>query len=527
MIELKNSKTQYLGKVSGRERYALDAFIGAVQMREAGGEWQDIKPQLVRDADGWHIEGAPYYAEVKDDGSRLFCPDRNERSRYLRIPAPDLLRGLSKNVVQRRAKLDGELLGDRISMPAEWGEIRVGYGNTGMKFEVLFTQAPPPGLFGRESPRILLDVETAGLDIEQLLSAKTGIGIPPPRLTSDIFDADRSRQVKRLNWSYKNGQLELGFDLGDLPFPILLKNTTVDIDVGAMADDCRVFWNGSNWVLGELWFIYFFAGYQDSGSIKNGGGMRFQNIAVPQGATIDTATVIFVCALSNSYTTANTRFTGEDADDAAAFSDLADYQARRGTVVGGANNNNITSAQVDWDNIATWVAGTSYPSPELKSIVQEIVNRTGWASGNDMVIFWDDHDGRSTETNYSYRIAASYDHATYDPPKLHIEYTAGGVTARTSAETDAGTETSLVAATLARGETATGTEDVEGRNLAITEYGTSTDLAVIPGVKSNVSNDGGRGDDVLEALIGTSRASDMKLPGRQGQVNIPSRGVSL
>jgi hypothetical protein len=55
MIEIKNSKTTYLGKASGGDRYALDAFIGAVQMGEPEGLWQDIKPCLVRDADGWHI----------------------------------------------------------------------------------------------------------------------------------------------------------------------------------------------------------------------------------------------------------------------------------------------------------------------------------------------------------------------------------------------------------------------------------------------------------------------------------------
>src|SRR4030042_5761179 len=101
MIELKNSRTTYLGRASGGDKYTLDGFIGAVQMREPGGQWQDIKPCLVRDAGGWHIDNAPYYAEIRDDGSRLFCPVRNERGKYLRLPSIALFSGLPRNILNK------------------------------------------------------------------------------------------------------------------------------------------------------------------------------------------------------------------------------------------------------------------------------------------------------------------------------------------------------------------------------------------------------------------------------------------
>ena len=54
-----------------------------------------------------------------------------------------------------------------------------------------------------------------------------------------------------------------------------------------------------------------------------------------------------------------------------------------------------------------------------------------WASGNDIVIFWEDFENRSSYvsgTNAS-RQATSYDEANYSPgsaPILHLEWTEAG-----------------------------------------------------------------------------------------------------
>lgn len=189
--------------------------------------------------------------------------------------------------------------------------------------------------------------------------------------------------------------------------------------VGASSDDCRVKWTGSAWEIYALNFTYMLAGYTTPTNLKNGGGMRFTGVAIPQGSTIDNAYLTFHCNAGVASSTANTRITGNDVDNAATWSTLADYQARRGTVVGGANNNFITDAQVNWDAIVGWVLGYTYNSPEIKTIIQEIVNRGGWTSGNALALWWDDHDNRST----SYRIGASWDNITYDPPVLTITFT--------------------------------------------------------------------------------------------------------
>ncbi len=53
---------------------------------------------------------------------------------------------------------------------------------------------------------------------------------------------------------------------------------------------------------------------------------------------------------------------------------------------------------MSWDNIPAWTQDTEYQSPDISAIVQEIVNQAGWVSGNHLVLFWDDHEGRSTAT---------------------------------------------------------------------------------------------------------------------------------
>jgi len=193
--------------------------------------------------------------------------------------------------------------------------------------------------------------------------------------------------------------------------------------VGASTDDTKVYWNGSAWAINNT-DGYQMAGYDTSSDAKMGGGMRFLNVTVPSGATVIAAYLIMTCGIARTETTVNSVIIGEDVDDAATFSTIANYQGRRGTIVGGANDNNITTASVTWNNIGSWSVDTEYNSPEIKTIVQEIIDRGGWASGQDMVIFWDDHAGNSTSGAQVRRLAYAYDTSTTYAPKLVITYTA-------------------------------------------------------------------------------------------------------
>jgi hypothetical protein len=144
--------------------------------------------------------------------------------------------------------------------------------------------------------------------------------------------------------------------------------------------------------------------------------MRFTNVTIPPGSVITAAYLTLRARLSESGTACLTRISAEDVDDAPTFADdLAVFITRW---------NARTAARVNWDNIPNWTADTNYNSPEIKTVIQEIVDRAGWASGNDIVIFWEDFEDRSTHAVCNRRSAIPYDLTPANAPILHIEYIA-------------------------------------------------------------------------------------------------------
>jgi len=133
-------------------------------------------------------------------------------------------------------------------------------------------------------------------------------------------------------------------------------------------------------------------------------GLRFQNVQIPQGATITSAYLEFTTDETDSQETIVTIY-GEDSDDAAPFNAWGFYDL---------SSRPLTDASVEW-NIPAWTqVGEQHQSPDIKSIVQEIVNRSGWSSGASMV-FTIDGSGR--------RVAESYEGDADAAPVLHITYT--------------------------------------------------------------------------------------------------------
>jgi type IV pilus assembly protein PilY1 len=156
--------------------------------------------------------------------------------------------------------------------------------------------------------------------------------------------------------------------------------------------------------------------YYNNGDLDLGGwsvaandsivGIRFQNVAIPKGVTIHSAYFEFKANTSNAETT-NLLIEGEAVDDAAPFAAIAnDLKNRIGT-----------TATVSWDNVQAWTAGNSYPSPDITAIVQEIVDRVGWSSGNSMVFRL---KGVGTDDNK--RDIRAHDSSSTTAPRLHVVF---------------------------------------------------------------------------------------------------------
>ena len=203
-----------------------------------------------------------------------------------------------------------------------------------------------------------------------------------------------------------------------LKYPIKV-DPTLDLSVGASNRDISVGYVSDAWAV-NLTATKLQMGYVSATNIKRGGGLYYAG-APPQGAQTDTSYITFTASDSLANTTVNLRITGNKQAVPAVWSDIANYQERRGTVVGGANDNYITTAQVDWDGVAAWTAETTYNSPEIKTVVQELVNQAGYRG--TLGLFVDDHDARGDQENNHYRSAYTWDGDPSKAPVLHIEYT--------------------------------------------------------------------------------------------------------
>lgn len=189
--------------------------------------------------------------------------------------------------------------------------------------------------------------------------------------------------------------------------------TTINLQVGTSADDCRV----RDDAPADLTYdsidttTAFATTGQSSSDTGFGLGLRFTSITIGQADTIDAATLAFTARVTGSNATVNTDIEGDDTDNAAGFSTIGDYTGRV-----------KTSALVAWDSISGWTAEDAITSPEIKTIIQEIVDRGSWASGNAMAILWED-DGSS---DGALRSSYSYDGNSAKAPQLDITFTAGG-----------------------------------------------------------------------------------------------------
>jgi hypothetical protein len=76
---------------------------------------------------------------------------------------------------------------------------------------------------------------------------------------------------------------------------------------------------------------------------------------------------------------------------------------------------------VDWLAIPAWTIETVYNTPDISTVIQELLGSYDYSSGGHIQLVWHDLFSDSNAR----RAGASWDNTTYDPPLLHIEYSAG------------------------------------------------------------------------------------------------------
>ncbi len=134
-------------------------------------------------------------------------------------------------------------------------------------------------------------------------------------------------------------------------------------------------------------------------------GMRFTGLNIPPGATIQNAYLQFQADETGSDPTSLT-IQAEAADNATTFT------STRGNI----SSRTTTNAAVPWSP-APWntkgEAGPNQQTPNIATVIQELVNRPGWSSGNSLAII---------VTGTGKRTAEAFNGVPSAAPMLHIEY---------------------------------------------------------------------------------------------------------
>jgi len=139
-------------------------------------------------------------------------------------------------------------------------------------------------------------------------------------------------------------------------------------------------------------------------------GMAWPNVTVPQGATISSCTIEVFMKFKSGTSDIVTRMQGFDVDDVAVFS-----STNRPSQIA------QTSALVDrtYDDINDFVDETFLSLDDASAIIQEIVDRGSWASGNALGVVLKEN-GSASEKRWQFQ---DYGRSNGDAAKITIVYT--------------------------------------------------------------------------------------------------------
>ena len=141
--------------------------------------------------------------------------------------------------------------------------------------------------------------------------------------------------------------------------------------------------------------------------IRKNAGFRFENVTVPQGAVVSAAN-IQGAVTSIAVDDPELDIHAEAIDNSQNFSDNPDVTSRA-----------RTTASVSWSARGL---GTGYKtSPDIAAVVQEVLDRAGWVSGNAMTIIFKGH----ASGNVTLQVEEGDGGASADGAILTIEYSSG------------------------------------------------------------------------------------------------------
>lgn len=131
-------------------------------------------------------------------------------------------------------------------------------------------------------------------------------------------------------------------------------------------------------------------------------GLRYPDINIPSGAVITNAYIEFTANSSESGG-CNMDIYIEANDNASAYQST--FQ--------NLSNRTVYNSLVDWNGVSNWTNNQTYQTPDLSSIVQLVIDRAGWNSGQSLSFLIQGTDRRE---------AFSFEDDPNKAPKLVVNY---------------------------------------------------------------------------------------------------------
>ena len=183
----------------------------------------------------------------------------------------------------------------------------------------------------------------------------------------------------------------------------------IDVAISSGGDDVEESENGTLYTnSSDLEMVY--DSYNNNGYQKI--GLRFRSVRLPKNATI---------------TRAYLQFTADESNSAGSELEVSLHDSNNSPVFSSSNKvstRNTFSSKVTWRPQA-WSSnqsGSAQRTPDLKSMVQSLVNKSGWVSGNN-VSFIIKGKGNSLTSTSAKRVADSYEGGASKAARLIVEYT--------------------------------------------------------------------------------------------------------
>ncbi len=173
----------------------------------------------------------------------------------------------------------------------------------------------------------------------------------PERIPTLVIEFTPPSELKELVLKIietgKDGETSISFDDGEFENDSIDKMNDDDLDMGWEGEDLNIMTTLT----------------------------RFQNVTIPKSAEIDSA-VLVIYAHEDESAEARVTITAEAADNSPLFTETEALTDRT-----------MTSSSVRWIISENWTMWQQYHSPNIASIIQEVINQPGWESGNALTLF--------------------------------------------------------------------------------------------------------------------------------------------